>query len=178
MLFAEGEEPRGAFIVCIRRVKLETTSSAGRTVIAKIAGAGEILGLSAVVLGQPYQLSAETLEPVQTTFIRGDEFMKLLATNSDLSMRTALELSEHLHQAEIEIRTLGLGRSVREKFGALLHVWCADGSTSSDEVRLKVVLTHEEIAQLIGTTRETVTRLLAQFRTERLIEATSSTMTL
>lgn len=175
-LFAEGEDSRGVFIVCSGRVKLQTTSSAGRTVIAKIAGPGEILGLSAVVLGEPYQMNAETLEPVQTTFIRGDEFMKLLAANSDLSMRTALELSKHVHQAENEIRTLGLGRSVREKFAALLHGWCNDGNESADGVRLKVLLTHEEIGQLIGTTRETITRLLTQFRSERLIEVRGSTM--
>ena len=175
-LFVEGEEPRGVFIVCSGRVKLVTSSSAGRTLIAKIAGPGEILGISAVVLKQPYQLTAETLEPVQTTFVRNDEFMRFMTSNSEVSMRTALALSTQIHDAENEIRTLGLGRSVRDKFASLLHGWCNGADRTPDGVRLKVTLTHEEIAQLLGTTRETVTRLLTQFRSERLIEVKGSTM--
>jgi CRP/FNR family transcriptional regulator len=175
-LFAEGEKPRGVFLVCSGRVKLVTTSAAGRSLIARIAGPGEILGVAPVVLGQPYQLSAETLEPVQMSFIRADEFMRFLTSNTEVSMRTALELSTQLHQAENEIRTLGLSRSVRDKFATLLQGWCDDGTGSPEGVRVKVTLTHEEIAQLIGTTCETVTRLLTQFRSERLIEMRGSTM--
>jgi CRP/FNR family transcriptional regulator len=175
-LFCEGEEPRGVFIVCSGRVKLVTTSNAGRTLIARIAGPGEILGLSAVVLGQPYQLAAETLEPVQITFIRRDEFMRFLTTNSEVSMRAARELSTHLHKAQNELRNLGLARTVRDKFATLLNDWCATAKESPDGLRLNILLTHEEIAQLIGTTRETVTRLLTQFRAEKLIEMRGATM--
>lgn len=175
-LFCEGEDPRGVFIVCSGRVKLVTSSSAGRTLIAKIAGPGEILGVSAVVLKQAYQLTAETLEPVQTTFIRNDEFMRFMTSNTEVTMRTAFVLSTQIHDAENEIRTLGLGRSVRDKFASLLQGWCVGADRSADGIRLKVLLTHEEIAQLLGTTRETVTRLLSQFRAEHLIEVKGSTM--
>lgn len=175
-LFCEGEDPRGVFIICSGRVKLVTSSSAGRTLIAKIAGPGEIVGMSAVVLKEPYQLTAETLEPVQASFIRGEEFLRLMTTNSEVTMRTALALSSQIHQAENEIRTHGLGKSVRDKFAALLYGWCGSGDKSKDGIRLKVLLTHEEIAQLIGTTRETVTRILTQFRAEHLIEVKGSTM--
>ena len=175
-LFCEGEEPRGVFIVCSGRVKLVTTSTSGRTLIAKIAGPGEVLGISAVVLKQPYQLTAETLEPVQTTFVRSDEFLRFMNSNSEVTMRTAMALSTQIHDAENEIRTLGLGRSVRDKFAALLQGWCDETGRTADGYRLKVLLTHEEIAQLLGTTRETVTRLLTQFRAEKLIEVRGSTM--
>ena len=176
-LFHEGEDPRGVFIICSGRVKLVASSSAGRTLIAKIAGQGEVLGTSAVVLNKAYELTAETLEPVQVTFVRADEFRRFLAANAEVSMRTALQLSNDCHQAHNELRTLGLGRSVRDRFTSLLLEWCSEATPSNgDGVRLKVLLTHEEIAQLIGTTRETVTRLLSQFRAERLIEVKGSTM--
>ena len=176
-LFAEGESARGVFIICSGRVKLVTTSSAGRSLIARIAGPGEIIGASAVVSSQPYGMSAETLEPVQAAFIREDEFMRFMSSTPEVAMRTALELSNQLHHAQNEIRTLGLSRSVRDKFATLLHGWCDDtGTNSAEGVRLKVTLTHEEIAQMIGTTRETITRLLTQFRSERLIEVRGSTM--
>jgi CRP/FNR family transcriptional regulator len=175
-LFCEGEDARGVFIVCSGRVKLVTTSSAGRTLIAKIAGPGEVLGISAVVLKQPYQFTAETLEPVQTTFIRNEEFLRFMTSNSEVTMRTALALSTQIHDAENEIRTLGLGRSVRDKFASLLQSWCDSADRTNEGYRLKVLLTHEEIAQLLGTTRETVTRLLTQFRAEKLIDVRGSTM--
>ncbi|HEY5611084.1 MAG TPA: Crp/Fnr family transcriptional regulator [Thermoanaerobaculia bacterium] len=176
-LFREGEEARGVFIICSGGVKLVASSSAGRNHIAKIAREGEILGLSAVVLRGHYELSAETLEPVQVAFIRRDDFVRFLTANAEVTMRSAFQLSNDYQQAQRDVRTLGLGRSVRDKFAALLVGWCnGSDDTTGDGVRLKVLLTHEEIAQLIGTTRETVTRLLKQFRTEKLIEIKGSTM--
>ena len=176
-LFHEGEQARGVFIVCSGRVKLVASSSAGRTLIAKIAGPGEVLGVSAVVLKRPYELSAETLEPVQISFVRADDFLRFLTSSTEVSMRTAQQLAGDCHQAQTEIRTLGLGRSVRDRFSTLLLEWCNEAPASAgDGVRLKVLLTHEEIAQIIGTTRETVTRLLTQFRVEKLIEMKGSTM--
>jgi CRP/FNR family transcriptional regulator len=177
-LFHEGEDARGVYIVCSGRVKLVASSSAGRTLIAKIAGAGEVLGVSAVVLKQNYELTAETLEPVQVTFVRADDFLRFITSSTEVSMRTAQQLSSDCQQAHNEIRTLGLGRSVRDRFSSLLLDWCneAPATANADGVRLKVMLTHEEIAQIIGTTRETVTRLLTQFRAEHLIEVKGSTM--
>src|SRR3954471_4166915 len=70
VLFVEGEQPRGVFIICSGRLKLTTSSAEGKTLIVKIAEAGEVLGASAAILGKPYEVSAETLEPAQINFIR------------------------------------------------------------------------------------------------------------
>ena len=75
-LFVEGENPRGVFVICSGRVKLTTSSSEGRTLIVRIAGPGEVLGASGAILGRPYELSAETLEPAQLNFIGRDDFMR------------------------------------------------------------------------------------------------------
>ena len=76
VLFVEQEAPRGIFVLCKGRVKLSMTSSEGKTVILRIVQPGEVLGLSAVVSAQPYQASAETLEPCQVNFIRRDDFLR------------------------------------------------------------------------------------------------------
>ena len=176
LLFVEGEQPRGAFIICSGKVKLTTSSSEGKTLIVKIAEEGEVLGASASILGKAYEVSAETIEPSQVNFIKRDDFLKFLNTNAEACMHTAQQLSEKYHSAQREIRTLGLAQTTSEKLAKLLLDWCdRGGETTPKGVRLKVLLTHEEIAQMIGTTRETVTRLLSDFKRRKIIDVKGST---
>jgi CRP/FNR family transcriptional regulator, cyclic AMP receptor protein len=175
LLFVEGETPRGVFILCSGRAKLTTSSAEGRTLIVKIAQPGEILGASASLLGKPYEVSAETLEPVQVNFVKREDFLRFLATNSEVCMQTARQLSEKYHSAQLEIRSLGLSQTTSEKLANLLLNWCARGEETPKGVRLSVLLTHQEIAQMIGTSRETVTRLLSDFRRRKLIDVKGST---
>ncbi len=177
LLFVEGEMPRGIFILCSGRAKLTTSSTEGKTLIVKIAEPGEVLGASATILGKPYEVSAETIEPAQLNFIKRDDFLKLLGTNAEACMHTAQQLSEKYHSAQREIRSLGLSQTTSEKLAKLLLDWCARGGEETAKgIRLKVLLTHEEIAQMIGTTRETVTRLLSDFKRKKIIEMKGSSV--
>ena len=176
LLFVEGEQPRGVFILCNGRAKLTTTSTEGRTLIVKIAGAGEILGASATILGRPYEVSGETLEPSQVNFIRRDDFLRLLNTYSEACMHTAQQLSEKYQSAQQEIRSLGLAQTTSEKLAKLILNWSAQGEETAEGTRLQVLLTHEEIAQMIGTTRETVTRLLSDFKRKKYISVKGSNL--
>jgi CRP/FNR family cyclic AMP-dependent transcriptional regulator len=177
LLFVEGEQPRGVFIICSGRVKLTTSSTEGRTLIVKIAEEGEVLGASATILGKAYEVSAETIEPAQVNFIKRDDFLKFLNTSPEACMHTAQQLSEKYHSAQREIRTLGLAQTTSEKLAKLILDWCdRNGEVTPKGVRLKVLLTHEEIAQMIGTTRETVTRLLSDFKRKKMIDVKGSTL--
>jgi CRP/FNR family transcriptional regulator len=170
LLFVEGEQPRGVFILCSGKAKLTTTSTEGRTLIVKIANPGEILGASASILGRPYEVSGETLEPAQVNFIRREDFLRLLTAHSEICMNTAHALSEKYEAAQREIRSLGLAQTTSEKLAKLILDWCRGGEVTANGTRLQVLLTHEEIAQMIGTTRETVTRLLSEFKRKKLIQ--------
>lgn len=174
LLFVEGEQPRGVFILCTGRAKLTTTSTEGRTLIVKIVNAGEILGASAAILDKPYEVSGETLEPSQVNFIRREDFLRFLGTYAEACMHTAQALSEKYEAAQREIRSLGLAQTTSEKLAKLILDWCADGEPTATGTRLQVLLTHEEIAQMIGTTRETVTRLLSEFKKKKLIHVKGS----
>jgi CRP/FNR family cyclic AMP-dependent transcriptional regulator len=177
LLFVEGEMPRGIFILCSGRAKLTTSSTEGKTLIVKIAEPGEVLGASATILGKPYEVSAETIEPAQLNFIKRDDFLKILTANAEVCMHTAQQLSEKYHAAQREIRSLGLSQTTSEKLAKLLLDWCArGGEETSKGIRLKVLLTHEEIAQMIGTTRETVTRLLSDFKRKKIIDVKGSSV--
>jgi len=177
VLFVEGEAPRGVFVLCSGRVKLTTSSREGRTLIVKIAEPGEVLGASAALLGNSYELSAETIEPAQLNFIRRDDFLRLLNAHSEACLHTAQQLSEKYHAAQREIRSLGLSQTTAEKLARLILDWCEnDGDETPRGIRLQVLLTHEEIAQMIGTTRETVTRLLSDWRRKKMIEIKGSNL--
>jgi CRP/FNR family transcriptional regulator, cyclic AMP receptor protein len=177
LLFVEGEEPRGIFILCSGRAKLTTSSTEGKTLIVKIAEPGEVLGASATILGKPYEVSAETIEPSQLNFVKRDDFLKYLNTHAEACLHTAQQLSEKYHSAQREIRSLGLSQTTSEKLARLLLDWCNRGGEQTTKgIRLKVLLTHEEIAQMIGTTRETVTRLLSDFKKKKIIDVKGSSM--
>ena len=89
-------------------------------------------------------------------------------------MHTAQQLSEKYVAAQREIRSLGLAQSTSERLARLILSWCGEGETTPLGTRLQVLLTHEEMAQMIGTTRETVTRLLSAFKRRKLISVKGS----
>ncbi len=76
------------------------------------------------------------------------------------------------------IRSLGLSHSVSEKLARLLLEWTSGGEHTADAIPIKISLTHEEIAQLIGTSRETGTRVLGEFREKKIAQLRASTLTI
>jgi CRP/FNR family transcriptional regulator len=179
MLFMEGQEPRGVFVLCHGRAKLSTSSPDGRTVILRIAEPGELLGLSATIAGRPYDTTAELLEPAQTKYIPRETFLKFLRQNGEAAVRVAQQLSSNYHAACQEIRALGLSSSASEKLARLLLEWSAqhpNHAPAEGGIRMNVNLTHQEIAQLIGSSRETVTRMFADFKKKKLIDVKGATL--
>jgi CRP/FNR family transcriptional regulator, cyclic AMP receptor protein len=176
LLFVEGEQPRGVFVLCRGRAKLTTSSSEGRSMIVKIVNAGEVLGVSAAILGQPYEVSAETIEASQVSFLRRDDFLQLLSTYAEACLHAAQQLSENYQSAQREIRSLGLAHNTSEKLAKLIMEWSATGDETPQGTRSQILLTHEEIGQMIGTTRETVTRLLSEFKRKKLISVKGSSL--
>ncbi len=169
VLFVEGEGPRGIYVLCRGRVKLTMTSADGKTMILRIVKPGEVLGLHAVVSGKAYQATAETMEPCQVNFVRRDEFLRFLAQNSEASVHAAQQLSGDYQTACDQIRSLGLTHSASEKLARFLLETSAQGQATKQGIRVRLTMTHEEIGQTIGASRETVTRTLSDFREKHLL---------
>ena len=176
VLFVEGQEPRGAFIICNGRVKLTANSADGKSLILRIADPGEVIGLPSTISGRPYELTAEALEPIQASFIPRHEFLQFLREHGEAALRTAEMLCHIYHATHQEVKYLGLSGSAAEKLARFLLDRV--GSVTSDDgaIRAKQTLTHEEIAEMIGASRETVTRIFARFKKKRLIEVHGSTL--
>ncbi len=173
LLFVEGQPGRGVYILCSGRVKLSATSSDARVIITRIARAGEILGLCATLSGGAYEVTGETLEPSQVNFVRAADFKRFLETNAEASLRAAEQLARNYSAALEQVRLLGLSHSAAAKFARfLLEVGNARGACGQAPPadRLRLALTHEEIGQLIGASRETVTRLFTEFKHDNLIQ--------
>lgn len=169
LLCLEGQAPRGVFILCTGRAKLSTTSAEGKTIILRIAEPGEVLGLTAVVGNAPYEATVETLEPTQANFISHTDFVRFLEQNSDVGLKVAQQLTHNCKCAYDEIRSLGLSNSVPEKIAKLLLRWAEHPLDNGkkkigNEIAIRVTLTQEEIAQFAGTSRETVSRVLGDFK--------------
>jgi len=158
-------------------VKLSTSSSEGKTLITKISDAGDVLGLNATISNHPYEVTAEMIEPGQANFIPRDALLRFLREHGEVALRVAEQLSLNYYTAYEEIRTLGLTSSPAEKFAKLLLSWYPKGETNG-QAQVKLTLTHEEIAEMIGTTRETVSRLFSDFKKKQLLQVKGSTLVL
>jgi CRP/FNR family cyclic AMP-dependent transcriptional regulator len=176
MLFIEGQLPRGVFVLCTGKAKLYTSSREGKTVILNLAEAGDVLGLNATISNRPYELTAEMMEPGQANFITRDALLQFLRENGEIALRVAEQLSRNYYSAFEEVRMLGLASSPSEKLAKLLLSWSADAAKSADPLHIKLTLTHEEIAEMIGTTRETVSRLFSEFKKKQLLQLKGATL--
>jgi CRP/FNR family cyclic AMP-dependent transcriptional regulator len=182
LLCLEGQPPRGVFVLCTGRAKLSTTSSEGKSIILRIAEPGEVLGLTAAVSGTPYEATVETLEPSQANFISQSDFIRFLQEHPDVGLRVAKQLTHNCKCAYGEIRSLGLSNSVPEKMAKLILQWAERPlefpAKKPHETAIRVTLTQEEIAQFIGTSRETVSRVLTSFRRKGWLRVKGATWTI
>ena len=176
ILFIEGQMPRGAFVLCSGKVKLSTTSREGKVLILKIVDPGEVIGLSAVISGEAYEITAETLEPCLVNFVDGDGLLRLMERSGELGLRSAQAVSREFQYAYREIHELVLARSSSGKLARLLLSWMSGVEKENREVRIHAPVTHEEMAQRIGASRETVTRLLSELRKKDLIRLDGTTL--
>ncbi len=175
-LFVEGQSPRGVFILCTGRVKLSTSSADGKTLILRVSGPGEVLGLPGTVTGKPYELTADVIEPTQANFISRQDFLGFLREHGEAALRVAQQLGETYHSAISEMRTIGFSHSAGEKLARFLLDLSAHHDEAKGEPRVTLTLTHEEIAQIIGASRETVTRLFTDFKNKQLLQVRGSTI--
>jgi CRP/FNR family transcriptional regulator, cyclic AMP receptor protein len=176
MLFIEGQQPRGVFVLCVGKAKLSTSSREGKTIITKLSESGDVLGLNAVVSNRPYEVTAEMMEPGQANFIPRDSLLQFLKEFPEVALAVSQQLSRNYYVAYEEIRTLGLAASPTEKFAKLLLSWSTKGTQDDGTSQVKLTLTHEEIAEIIGTTRETVSRLFSEFKRKQLFQLKGATL--
>lgn len=175
VLFVEGQSSQGLMLIVSGRVKLSTASADGRTVIVRIAGPGEVLGLSATVVGRASELTAETLEATRIKTISRDSFKHWLRAHPEVAFQVAQELAEEYNHTCHQLRTMLLAHTATQRLARTL-LQLVRNAGPGKEARVQFSLTHQEVAEMIGSSRETVTRLLSGLRHKGIIEIEGSTL--
>ena len=170
VLFVEGQRPRGVYVLCEGRAKVSIASAEGKTLVLRITHAGELLGINATLTGEPYGATAETLERCRIDFIARDHLLKLLDRDKRIYVGLAQALSRKISSVVEHTRLLFLSQSSSEKLARLLVKWCDDhGKRTAQGIEIKSGLTHEEMAQMICASRETVSRVLSEFKRKNIV---------
>jgi CRP/FNR family cyclic AMP-dependent transcriptional regulator len=178
IVFSEKDSTSSIYIVLDGEVKLSMNSSDGRRLILRIAKKGEILGLASVLSGNASEITAETLHPAKLAPISRRDFTNFLMRHTEVYLTLTEELSRQYTSACEQLRTVGLSNSAPEKLARLLLEWSEDGKTTADGTHFRFPLTHGEIGEFIGASRETVTRTLSIFKSRHLVAFHGSTLTI
>ena len=178
ILFSEKDPPTGVFIVQDGEVKLSMNSNDGKRLILRIAKKGEMLGLASVLSGRLREMTAETLYPSKIAFIGRCDFLKFLDRHPETYRSVTEEMSRNYTMVCEQLRAVGLSHSAPARLARLLLDWSVTGQTTDHETRFRFSLTHEEIGEFIGASRETVSRTLSAFRSRHLIAYHGSTLSI
>lgn len=173
-LFVEGHAARGVYVLCAGRVKLSITSAEGKRLIVRIAGPGDLLGVHATLTGHSYEATAETFAPCRVDFVSRRDLLGLLDRQKSSGLGLAIAISKEFAEFVEHARVLLLSVSAVEKLAGLLLAWSdAFGQSTTVGTHLQTLLTHEELGQMIGASRETVTRALNVLKRKQVIRATN-----
>jgi CRP/FNR family transcriptional regulator, cyclic AMP receptor protein len=175
-LYMQGQRANGVYVLCHGRVKLSTCSKDGKVIILHIAEPGEVLGLSTTISNTVHLATAEVVEPCQVNFVKKEDFLTFIKQSPEACLSAVRQLGTNYQTAYFQICSLGLSNSVADRLASLFLAWCKEHSEGYNTVQLKMPYTHEEIAQMIGTSRETVTRLLKDFKERKLISLKGSNL--
>ena len=177
-LYSERDESHGIYIVLEGEVKLSINSSEGRRLSLRIARKGDILGLASALSGSPYETTAETVYPSRLVPIGRREFLGFMMRHPEAYQVLSEELTREFTMACEQLRTVGLSSSAPEKLARLLLDWSENGQTFESGTKFRFSMTHEEIGEFIGASRETVTRTLSTFKHQRLVAFNGSILTI
>lgn len=178
VLFYESQPSTGIVVVLEGEVRLSINSSEGRRLSFRIAKAGEVLGLSATVSGTVYEMTAETLYPAKVAHVTRQSFLNFLARHPEAYQTVAREMIRTFNVACEQLRMVGLATSAPERLARLLLGWSESNKATDAGARCRLSLTHEEIGEFIGASRETVTRTLSVFKHRRLVSQHGATLTI
>ncbi len=178
IVFYEGHEALGLYVLCTGKVKLTTTSSRGHQRIVDIVGVGDLIEQSGFCEGACHAVTCETLEPSQICLIERQGYLELLERNPSLATELLQRVSRDVLPAKIASGRLPSCTTAERLADVLLDLGKRFGSRERDSIKLGIRLTRQELAELAGVAPETVIRLLSRFKRERLVATNGREITL
>lgn len=178
-LFKQGAEALSLYILCAGYVKLMAGQKQNREMIVRVAGPGSVLGLYAALTHGIYEVSAESLSTVHLRAVERERFLSFQRTHKEAEMRATQSMCQEYRFALEGACRIALSENVAARLGKLLLDLAHQigERMPNGEFRFPLLLTHEELASMTSTTRETVTRTLSHFRQDGSITIEDSVVT-
>ena len=178
VLIREEEAPENVLFLLDGKVNISMNSSDGRRFLLGVAGAGDILGITSAISGTSSEIGAEARYPCNIDSLRRQDFLDFLLRHPIACQNVARELSLHYTRACARLRMLGLTSSASSRLAGLLLEWCCSVRQTNRGTQIHCDLTHQEIGECLGASRETVTRSLNDFKNHNLIELHGAIITI
>nr|WP_314896046.1 Crp/Fnr family transcriptional regulator [uncultured Flavobacterium sp.] len=176
VIFEEGENVNGIYCVKDGICKLTKLSPNGKDHIVKLVTKGELLGQRSMISDEPVNLSAVALEDMEVCFIPKSEIMGYFDKNNQFSMNVMKTICGDLKEADDHMVNLAQ-KTVKERLAETL-LYLHDTFGKNEDNSLKIQLSREELASMIGTATESCIRLLSDFNKLGLIELTGKKIVL
>jgi CRP/FNR family transcriptional regulator len=160
ILFTEGHMPRIVSVVCNGRVKLTRSSQDGKTLLVKVARPGDVLGLSAALSRLPHEVTAQAIEDTQITTFAHKDFLYFIQHHLEGSLHAAESLSNEYRSALTDACRLALSNSIAGRVAhLLLELVIESGTTQDARPKIHISLRHEDLASMLGSSRESIGKL-------------------
>jgi CRP/FNR family transcriptional regulator len=170
VVFLKGEKPRGIYCICSGRVKLSAHSPDGRGIVAGYPSAGSVIGLREVLSGDTHDFTARTVRESEIGFMDKELFRGLLRKNGGVCLRLAECLGEELSRAYADLRNAALA-GPEERLASLLLRLCEEfGEPSPEGIVIRLGVSQEEMAEMAGISRRTLTRALDKLKKMELVK--------
>lgn len=171
IIFYEGTEPTGMYCVVSGSVKCYKKDENGKHTVIGLAAPGDLLGYHSLFLSELYPATAEAIEESSICYLDKKTFFKILKKYPDTALNIMSTLGKELEETEERIVDVA-NKSIRQRLAKLfLELKEKYGKKTKKGVLLDISMTRKEMAQLVGTTTESMIRLISEFKREHLIQA-------
>lgn len=167
-VFEDGEQPKGVYFIVKGTVKLSKSGAYGKEQILRFIKEDDMVGYRSILCGEQFQAKAEAMTDIDCIFIPTEVFVHLLETDSQFSYAMLQKIAYELGESSNTITFLAQ-KTVRERLAEILLLLEQKLGTDP-EGYIRISLTREEIANLIGTATESAIRLISEFKSDKLIE--------
>ncbi len=175
-IYREGAFPKGIYFINKGKVKTYNTNEAGKELITGLHKEGDFFGYLSLLNEEQYTGTATTLEDAEICMIPKEEFFSLIYKNAEVSRRFIRILTDNILENEKQLIKLAYN-SVRKRVAEAL-IKLSDKYKKENEQRFSMNVSREDLANMVGTASETVIRTLSDFKEEKLIEVSGSTITI
>jgi CRP/FNR family transcriptional regulator len=170
IIFMEGDKGEAFYFIKSGKIKIYRSSKDGKELILNIYGKNNVFAEVTIFNDVSYPATAEVIEDAVVGMILNSDLEKLIKVNSELGLNLIKVLNKRLYNAQLKLKQIALNDTYSRTAQAIIRLAEEHGKNKSEGVELKLELSRQELANMIGTARETVSRILSQFKKEGAIE--------